>query len=43
MTKRGVRKLMAKATHRLWKDGNNDLLVMPGSLPLYGDDFHNDG
>ena len=32
---RGVLKLMAKVIHRLWKDGNNDLLIMPGSLPLY--------
>lgn len=31
---RGVLKLMAKVIHRLWKDGNNDPLIMPGSLPL---------
>jgi predicted AAA+ superfamily ATPase len=39
---RGVLKLMAKVIHRLWKDGNNDLLVMPGSLPLYDGDVRND-
>ena len=39
---RGVLKLMAKVVHRLWKDGNNDLLVMPGSLPLYDGDVRND-
>jgi uncharacterized protein len=32
---RGVLKLMAKVIHRLWQDGNQDLLLMPGSLPLY--------
>ncbi|MBX3387703.1 MAG: ATP-binding protein, partial [Phycisphaeraceae bacterium] len=32
---RGVLKMMAKVIHRLWKDGNNDPLIMPGSLPLY--------
>lgn len=32
---RGVLKLMAKVIHRLWKDGNNDLMIMPASLPLY--------
>ncbi|MGC9351036.1 MAG: ATP-binding protein [Sulfurovum sp.] len=32
---RGVLKLMAKIIHRLWQDGNNDLLIMPGSVPLY--------
>jgi predicted AAA+ superfamily ATPase len=29
---RGVLKLMAKVIYRLWNDGNNDLLIMPGSL-----------
>src|SRR5690606_24436787 len=28
---RGVLKLMAKVIHRLWQDGNQDLLLMPGS------------
>ena len=32
---RGVLKLMAKVIYRLWKDNNADLLIMPGSLPLY--------
>lgn len=31
---RGVLKLMAKVIYRLWKDGNKDLLILPGSLPL---------
>ena len=39
---RGVLKLMAKVIHRLWKDGNNDLLIMPGSLPLYDGDVRNE-
>ncbi len=32
---RGVLKLMAKVIYRLWKDGNRDLMIMPGSLPYY--------
>ena len=32
---RGVLKLMAKVIHRLWKDDNKDLMILPGSLPLY--------
>lgn len=32
---RGVLKLMAKVIHRLWKEGNQDLLLMPGSIPLH--------
>ncbi|MBD5801779.1 hypothetical protein AZOA_12030 [Azoarcus sp. Aa7] len=39
---RGVLKLMAKAIHRLWQDGNNDPLIMPGSLPLYDADTRNE-
>lgn len=39
---RGVLKLMAKVIYRLWKDGNNDLLIMPGSLPLYEADTRNE-
>ncbi len=39
---RGVLKLMAKVIHRLWQDGNNDLLIMPGSLPLYDADVRNE-
>ncbi len=32
---RGVLKLMAKVIYRLWTDDNKDLMIMPGSLPLY--------
>lgn len=32
---RGVLKLMAKVIYRLWKDSNQDLMILPGSLPLY--------
>lgn len=39
---RGVLKIMAKVIHRLWKDGNNDLLIQPGSLPLYDADVRNE-
>jgi predicted AAA+ superfamily ATPase len=39
---RGVLKFMAKVIYRLWKDGNNDLLIMPGSLPLYDADVRNE-
>ncbi len=39
---RGVLKLMAKVIHRLWKDGNNDPLIMPGSVPLYDNDVRNE-
>jgi uncharacterized protein len=39
---RGVLKMMAKVIHRLWKDGNNDPLIMPGSLPLYDADTINE-
>ena len=39
---RGVLKLMAKVIYRLWNDGNNDLLIMPGSLPLYDADTRNE-
>lgn len=31
---RGVLKLMARVIHQLWTEGNSDLLLMPGSLPL---------
>ena len=37
---RGVLKLMARVIHRLWQDNNQDLLLMPGSLPLYDRDVH---
>jgi hypothetical protein len=39
---RGVLKMMAKVIHRLWKDNNNDPLIMPGSLPLYDADVRNE-
>jgi uncharacterized protein len=39
---RGVLKLMAKVIHRLWKDNNNDALIMPGNFPLYDPDARND-
>lgn len=39
---RGVLKLMAKVIHRLWKDGNNDPLIMPGSFPLMDADTRNE-
>jgi predicted AAA+ superfamily ATPase len=32
---RGVLKLMARVIYRLWKDQNQDLMILPGSLPLY--------
>ncbi|MEI7775768.1 MAG: DUF499 domain-containing protein, partial [Verrucomicrobiota bacterium] len=32
---RGVLKLMAKTIYRLWQDDNKDLMILPGSLPLY--------
>jgi predicted AAA+ superfamily ATPase len=37
---RGVLKLMARVIHRLWQDNNTDLLVLPGSIPLYDRDVH---
>lgn len=39
---RGVLKMMAKMIFSLWKDGNNDLLIMPGSLPLADPDSRNE-
>lgn len=32
---RGVLKFMARVIYRLWRDQNQDLMIMPGSLPLY--------
>ena len=32
---RGVLQLLAQIIHRLWKDGNSDLMIIPGSIPLY--------
>ena len=31
---RGVLKLMARVIHRLWANGNQDALILPGSIPL---------
>jgi len=39
---RGVLKLMAKVIYRLWKDGNKDLIIMPGSLPFYDGSVKNE-
>lgn len=39
---RGVLKLMAKVIYRLWKDDNKDLIIMPGSLPLYDGSSRNE-
>lgn len=39
---RGVLKLMAKAIHRLWRDGNNDALILPSSFPLMDADTRNE-
>jgi uncharacterized protein len=39
---RGVLKLMAKVIYRLWKDQNHDLMILPGSLPLYDGETRNE-
>ena len=39
---RGVLKLMAKVIYRLWKDNNADLMILPGSLPLYDGNTRNE-
>ena len=39
---RGVLKLMAKVIYRLWKDGDKDLLILPGSLPLHDGSSRNE-
>lgn len=39
---RGVLKLMAKVIQRLWKDQNADLMILPGSLPLYDSAVRNE-
>ncbi len=39
---RGVLKLMAKVISRLWKAGNKDLMILPGSLPLDSGDVRNE-
>ena len=39
---RGVLKLMAKVIFRLWQDDNKDLMILPGSLPLYDGSARNE-
>lgn len=39
---RGVLKLMAKVIYKLWKDDNQDLVILPSSLPLYDGDTRNE-
>ena len=39
---RGVLRLMAMVIFRLWKDGNQDFMILPGSLPLYDTDVRNE-
>ena len=39
---RGVLKLMAKVIFRLWKDDNKDLMILPGSIPLYDGNTRNE-
>lgn len=39
---RGVLKLMAKSIFRLWQDDNKDLMILPGSLPLYDGSARNE-
>jgi predicted AAA+ superfamily ATPase len=39
---RGVLKLMAKVIYRLWQSNNTDLLITPGSLPLFESDVRNE-
>lgn len=39
---RGVLRLMAMVIHRLWTDNNHDLLIMPGSIPLYDSQISNE-
>ncbi|MBL9168036.1 MAG: ATP-binding protein, partial [Verrucomicrobiales bacterium] len=39
---RGVLKLMAKVIFRLWQDQNQDLMILPGSLPLYDGSARNE-
>ena len=39
---RGVLKLMAKVIYALWKDQNQDRMILPGSLPLDDADCRNE-
>ena len=35
---RGVLRMMAAVIHRLWIDGDQSLMIMPGSIPLWNKD-----
>jgi hypothetical protein len=37
-----VLKLMARVIYRLWKDQNQDAMILPGSLPLYDGNARNE-
>lgn len=39
---RGVLKLMAKVIHKLWQNDNKDLMILPGSIPLFAADVRNE-
>lgn len=39
---RGVLRLMAMVIHRLWQDNDKDLMILPGSLPLYDGSVRNE-
>ena len=39
---RGVLRLMAHIVHTLWRDNDRDLLIMPGSIPLYDNAVRNE-
>jgi predicted AAA+ superfamily ATPase len=39
---RGVLKLLAKVIYQLWKDANQDAMIMPGNLPLYDSSARNE-
>ncbi len=39
---RGVLRLMAMIVYRLWSDGNKDLMILPGSFPLYDVQIRNE-
>ncbi len=39
---RGVLKLMARMIARLWRDNDRDLMILPGSLPLWDADCRNE-
>jgi uncharacterized protein len=39
---RGVLKLMAKVIYQLWKDNNQELMILPGTIPLAAKDVRNE-